>query len=427
MDFSPPPIPDQPILLAEMEVQFIVDNRLISAPGRVFQRLWPSPWVIIEVSGVTRDLQPSPSSMASKEDLSIPLASVGPSSVQLENGTRVEVVSIPWLFGQEDAVLHLKKSPYTVFESGEAISNLHIDVLNITGDLFRLPLNLEAPPWLVKVEPVQGLKDLERGLRPNGGYAVTHNVTVQRLDGMTVSKNDAENILRGIDHFLSFVCGSRCATANVVGFDSRGKEAWKRWGCHRVSSWRLRRSWCDITIREALSEVFSEFWQNYLRTSKHLDRVLGWYVLSNESEAQDLSIVLNQTVLEIFTTLMASGKSKEHAMGERIANVLCRQGIDPQVPAQCSELKALASKNGFEHGPHTLVKIRNSIVHSFSDIEDLSNDSYREATQLGLWYIELLLLKMFKYTGEYASRLTDVQRAGATEPVPWANGVHIQP
>ena len=47
--------------------------------------------------------------------------------------------------------------------------------------------------------------------------------------------------------------------------------------------------------------------------------------------------------------------------------------------------------------------------------------AYREAKQLGLWYIELLLLRMFEYEGEYVSRLRGARLPGATEPVPWSN------
>ena len=412
--------PNESILLAEEQVQFIIDERLISVPGRVFQRLWPSPWVIVEVSGVTRDPKPIPPSSPTENFLSFPHSSEGPHSVQFESGGCVEVVPSSWMFGQQDAELHLKYSPSVAFSSGEPIVNLEFSILNITGDLFHWPLTLRAPPWLARIEPVPGRRDLETALRADGGYAVTHKGWVQHSDGKGFSEDDTQLFLRGLDHFLSFACGSRCAIVNVVGLNSRGNEAWKRWGSHGVSSWRLRRTWVDITIGDALPKIFGEFWLNYSSTSKHLDRVLGWYVSSNEAEALDLSIVLSQIVLELLTTLMTIDENKENKMGERIASMLCEQGIDPQIPLPCSALRALANEHGFVHGAHTIVEIRNSIVHSNSKLELHSNGILREAKELGLWYIELLLLRKFKYSGEFASRLAEVQRAGATELVPWA-------
>ena len=412
--------PNEPILLAEEQVQFIVDERLISVPGRVIQRLWPSPWVIVKVSDVPRDPKPSPPGSPTDGSLSFPPSSEGPHSVQFESGGCVEVVPSSWMFGKQDAELHLKSSPSVAFSSGEPIVSLEFSVLNITSDLFHWPITLHAPPWLATIEPIPGLSEIRKTLRADGGYAVTHNGWIQHTDRKVFSQADAQLLLRGLDHFLSFACGSRCAIANVVGFNTRGDEVWKRWGSHGVSSWKSRRTWVDITIRGALPEIFSEFWLNYSSTSKHLDRVLGWYVSSNESEALDLGIVLNQIVLELLTTLIPTCKSNESRMGERIASMLCKQGINPCIPLSCNALRALADEHGFCHGPHTIVAIRNSIVHSNSKLATGSNNVYREAHSLGLRYIELLLLRMFNYTGEFASRLEEVQRAGVTELVPWA-------
>ena len=62
------------------------------------------------------------------------------------------------------------------------------------------------------------------------------------------------------------------------------------------------------------------------------------------------------------------------------------------------------------------------MIHAESLSGDIPIDAYYEARNLGLWYLELLLLKKFHYTGEYASRLIPVQRAGDTKLVPWAQG-----
>ena len=104
-----------------------------------------------------------------------------------------------------------------------------------------------------------------------------------------------------------------------------------------------RRSWSDVTIRGDLAEIFERFCLKYRKSREHLDRILGWYLYSNESEAQELSIVLKQTVLEILTSVMPGGTGKKP--GERIAALLRKQGIDPQIPDVYSELAALAKQH----------------------------------------------------------------------------------
>ena len=74
MNTSQPSKPNQSILLAEMQVQFKIYGSLTSAPGRVVQRLWPRPFVTIEVVNVARNPQPiaqSSSDPASKSSLKI--------------------------------------------------------------------------------------------------------------------------------------------------------------------------------------------------------------------------------------------------------------------------------------------------------------------------------------------------------------------
>ena len=424
MNIPSQPEPNQPIFLTEEQVQFGIDGSLTAAQARITQHLWPRPGVTIKVSEVTRNPQPiseSSSDSAPKGVLRLPLTSEGPAKVQLENGVWIAVVPTSWITFQQEAELHLQQNPSTVLDTGKPITRLQFDLLNVTSDVFNWPLALQAQSSMVQINPVPNLIELEKVLRTDSGYAVTHRAMVQRSDGESFSMYEAEIFLRGLEHFLSFACGTQCGATNVVGFDAHGDEAWKQWGSYHVSPWVRRRSWSDVTMRGDLAEIFERFCLKYRKAREHLDRILGWYLYSNESGAQDLSIVLNQTVLEILTSVMPGGTGKKP--GERIAALLCKQGIDPQIPDAFSELTTLASQNGFEHGPHSLVAIRNSMVHPDTKVEINSIDAYHEAKQLGLWYIELLLLRMFEYDGEYASRLVDVQLAGDTEPVPWSNAV----
>ncbi|MDE2780323.1 MAG: hypothetical protein OXI91_11700 [Chloroflexota bacterium] len=416
--------PNQDILLAEMVVEFVIDGRCVSAPARILERLSPHPQVVIEVTDVPRQPQPISRSTPDRQTSTIstfPPTSKGPSEVRLGSGVRIGVVANDWVFNQTDATLHLQLNPCVALDLRNPIFKLHFSLLNLTGDVFDWPIKLEAPPWLVNIAPVPNKSKIERELRRASGYSVMHAGTIERMDGEDISEQNAEALLAGLERFLSFVCGSSCGLTNVTGVGKTDNAIWKRWGSHHVSPWQRRRSWSDITIRNNLPDMFAAYWEKYQRRQQHFDRVLGWYVHSNEIEALDLSIILNQTVLEMLTSLTSSGNDAGGPMGHRIAAMLKEQGIDPQIPAYCSELIALAKRCGFRHGPHTLVEIRNSTVHSNNKPGQTAIEAFHEAKHLGLWYIELLLLKMFEYTGEYASRLANVQRAGATELVRWLN------
>ena len=414
---------NQSISLGEMRVEFVIDGRQVSAQARAVEKLFPSPKVVFEVSGVPREPEGSVEAHPGPHSISMlrsPLTSDGPEKLRLENGFEVEVVPSSWLFSQQEATIHLAHSPSVIFRSGDPIARLQFKVLNFSNPILNWPIAMEIAPWRVRIEPMSNLIQLERALRSNSGYSVTHTGVVEREDGRAFSQEEAQAFLDGLDNFLSFICSSSCAVTDVTGIGTHGSEVWKRWGSCHVDAWARRRTWADVTVRESLPAIFRNFWQDYIKNKRDLERALGWYIYSNQSEALDVSIIFNHAVLELLTYLTAGRKPDRMKTGDWIAENLRKEGIDPQIPTLCSELTAFAKVKGLRHGPHTLVNIRNSMVHPNPTIHLPSVDAYYEAKRLGLWYGELMLLKRFQYTGEYASQLTPLQTPGRTEHVPWA-------
>jgi histone deacetylase complex regulatory component SIN3 len=94
--------------------------------------------------------------------------------------------------------------------------------------------------------------------------------------------------------------------------------------------------------------------------------------------------------------------------------------MKPESPPLLKDLQELASKHQWKDGLHALTTIRNDIVHSKKNIENLETYLY-DASDLGLWYLELVLLAIFDYQGNYHNRLPKYQQNGEKEPVPWSN------
>ena len=55
-------------------------------------------------------------------------------------------------------------------------------------------------------------------------------------------------------------------------------------------------------------------------------------------------------------------------------------------------------------GPRAIVELRNDLVHAKKRHDD-DAEAQIDALRLGQWYIELILLKKFKYLGRYKNRL----------------------
>ena len=411
--------------LGTMQVDFAIDGRTVSASAEVIHNLVPSPALQFAVAGIERHLSAAGSLPSGAEGYaglgwkSFALFSDGPSSVKLETGLQLDIVPHRWGARQTEGVLRPAQMPCVVLDTGEPMRTIRFAVLNLNWSGRHQRIVLEARPWRVVVDPVSNFSDLESVLEEQGGYAITHGGTVERSDGSLFPLCEAEQLLHGLEHFFDFLCGSCCALSDVVATDDNGKAVWKRWGNGYVSPWHSVRSWSDITINSRISGIFEGFWWQFKINRRDLLRVLGWYVHSNETSAVDVGIVLNQSAIELLAYTRIGPKPGHQRTGEWIKSALTAVGMPTGIPPGCQELIACSLREGFAHGPHTTVEIRNSLVHAEERVAEISLDEYHEAKQLGLWYIELMLLWMFEYHGRYANRLV-VQTMGNTEPVPWA-------
>ena len=87
----------------------------------------------------------------------------------------------------------------------------------------------------------------------------------------------------------------------------------------------------------------------------------------------------------------------------RLRAALEKTGIDPKIPQSCQKLEAFRKSISLCDGPATLIKIRNTLVHA--NDSNICEDACSESWDVGRWYVELLLLKLFKHDGLYMNRL----------------------
>lgn len=97
-------------------------------------------------------------------------------------------------------------------------------------------------------------------------------------------------------------------------------------------------------------------------------------------------------------------------------------GVPGSLPVLGARLGA-SGKAGWE-GPEILFDLRNAMVHPPKHLDNVQwpeGEELVDAWLLGTWYLELALLRVLGYDGEYWSRVRLNRPAGALEPVPWAS------
>ena len=281
-------------------------------------------------------------------------------------------------------------------------------------------IKLQASSWVIEVRSFKNTTEVIGRLRAHGGYGLTHEGSIRRSDWESFSVKEVSPLLELLRLFLSFARGANCGLTLVVGMNDKGQRVWETWSASRPSPWSGKRSWFDHHHGMTLAELFPGFYRRLWKAPGHhpLTMALQWYLLSNETRSLEGGIVLIQAALERLSQELVEAKG-DRKEGVWIKDALNEAGIPVMIPSELQKLKELANSMTFQHGPHTLVEMRNNLIHSQMKFETPPGDIYFQARELGLWYVELLLLRIFDYRGNHANRLSQEWR-GEVELVPWA-------
>ncbi len=420
-----------PITLTETNIVFDVNGEQVKMPAKAILRLLPEPGLVIECQdSLTADnLRLQNLSFGDNDYITASIFDqksefiVGQSSLRIAEDSQIGLALFP------------KKEPVSIHLRGESLSSVEFGVLNFPkflggqdkriekdGNINRVgTVQMKAHNWTIEITSESNLPEVKQLLDSQGGYAVTHTGTIKRSDGSSFSVQDVQPLLEGLRLFLSFARGAFCGVTLVKGNDQNGQIAWERWGTHKVTPWYNPPSWFDRNHGEILSEVFSGFLKSYEEQQELIRMLVGFYVSSNlggHGVGIDASLILTQAALERLSYKEIGGKP-----GVRIAKCLEGNGISDEIPTDCEALRAVHS---WKHGPHAVVEIRNNLVHPKQKYGDISTSAYFEAWSLGQWYVELTLLHMFDYNGEYGNRMIQKSR-GEVELVPWARSDKASP
>jgi hypothetical protein len=169
-----------------------------------------------------------------------------------------------------------------------------------------------------------------------------------------------------------------------------------------------------------------EDWKEVVRVAIH------WYIEVNcQAGSTEGSIVLTQTAFELLAStvlvehhgwLSADGYEKV-AAADRIRLLFLWAGIPIVVPAELTDLMRQAKADNWPDTATAMTMIRNTITHpTKKNREKFGRYTFNariDAWRLGLWNLELCLLRLFEYRGKYANRITQ-RYVGEVETVPWA-------
>jgi hypothetical protein len=311
-------------------------------------------------------------------------------------------------------------------------------LLHVSGPLSRWPLpsrqtgsGEEAQPQLPWT-----LSGWDRCLAEAGGRKAVDDFSfvVEAIPpDLPLGLDATERLCNQVFLLFGFTAGQEIGVAPVVGMDAAGRVVWADWGAPRFraeqSAWR----WCPRHLfNQALPALATGL--SLLADDRALQQVVdraGRHLLAaNGPEVLDFRIPVACTGLELLAWavlqrqqwLTRDGLSRLRASG-LVRLLLQWAGIPVQLPAHFGALAARRGRIGHFAGPELLLEVRNSLVHPPKRIEEPDwpdRDELLEAWQLATWYLELAILRVLGYQGEYVSRLRLGGWIGDTELVPWS-------
>jgi hypothetical protein len=351
-----------------------------------------------------------------------------------------------------------------VIESNQEISHMLLHLTNfkmLLGDCitsqdsekpwsWRGRAILEAEGWRVTIDTLKEINDLVHSLHSLSGYAITHVGKLERLDGQCFTAKEADDFLEALFCFLSFARGLWSSPILPVGYDASGNPVWIEWNPQRVrvDRWQDEEqnvySWFGIDSSQSLVEIFPSFMRHWRDWGESLESVIHWYVESNKQVGGVKgSIVLATAALELLSwiTLVDKGSvSKEDfenpnnkkygSTSKKINRLIEELSIHQNMQKIRKNQKNLAefdrkflgNKN---NGLYAFTEVRNSIIHATPEnrtrLRNMPDATLIEAWELGLWYVELILLRLFDYQGFYVNRMLRRRLIGGIETVPWVS------
>jgi len=289
-------------------------------------------------------------------------------------------------------------------------------------------VDLAFNQWKVELKSLVETSENIKALKAEGGYRLTHIGRLERADGSSFTGKDANEYLEALRFFLSFVKGSWCQPICAVGFDKPDSRVWESWSSPK-ESWHSSLSWFDPNMSRQLAALFPGFMSRWDKEDwrEALREVIYWYLNANSSSRGiDAGIILTQAAIERFSyeyavkdrKLIEANGFKDLRASDKFRLLFSSLDIPIDIPSSLSEIIILAKQFSWLDSPRALTEIRNSLVHPEHKRRTQYSDAYFEAWNLGLWYLELAMLRIFGYSGSYSNRLVS-RWAGAVEDVPW--------
>lgn len=271
-------------------------------------------------------------------------------------------------------------------------------------------------------------KETHRQLVSRTGSVVTHTGRIYRKDGQKFRTKNMEEVITNLSLSLSFCCGRYINIPNAMGY-SEEKNVYRAWYKRVSSDYRFVFKWTTTisnyhNFEKYLSLSCKALEDRYFNST--LENILDWYIEALNGINLGNNIISIQTALEMLSyvvlvensSCMSVKQYDARSASQNIRTLLKKCKIDYSTIH--GDIFSEEINLYFSDGVDLITYYRNCVVHPSKQKRNISLqfDEMYNIILLGIKYIELVLLYIMRYRGEYTDRFKEVS-FGDVELVPW--------
>lgn len=291
--------------------------------------------------------------------------------------------------------------PYVWTKNVKVVNGESFNVLQFSDDEFEIELT-----------PISNLFKIYKELKKQQGYLITHRGTLKKKDGSLFKKEDAELVLEALSKTLSFSQG-RYVDINFLTGLRAGSVLYQNFESHLCPPADSRVTWFDDMEPDSLHSVFygmnklirNDVWKD------EIGKALHWYYTSLSGMAMEVSIVLNQTALELLVwcyfvedkKIFSRTKFGPLSFYDRLKEMfklIDRSTIKFEPRKELEEFRARSLPDG--DWLNAFTQVRNAIIHPDKK-HKIENENYRvkyNVREIGFQMIELVILFLCEFNGK---------------------------
>jgi hypothetical protein len=289
---------------------------------------------------------------------------------------------------------------------------------------------LESKLYKIKIQSTRDTNSNIQDIDKDGISRLTQVGRIEKKNS-SISIEEYNKLQNTLTYFLSFSKGSWINPCCSIGKNKQEKQIFGILNSPK-SEWKSLDSWIDpLQNLSSISEFFPLFmdrWESE-RWKDTLEEVIYWFLNANDgSRGIDAGLILAQTALERLSfeyvvhekkLLLVKG-FKDLWASDKFRILFSSLNIPLDIPVELIYLTKEAKKDNWLDAPHALTVIRNSLVHPEHKKHGKYNfHIFKESHTLSLWYLEIAILAICGFKGEYANRF----KRGAVEKVPYVTSM----